>query len=272
MGIFDQSTPVNLVPEQDTTSETAELEYSEQEEQQEQTTEEQLEQEEHLEEEETDPEGHSEELIAGKFKSQADLINAYKNLKRKLHQPPQQQQLQQTQQQQPQSQEWTEDQRDAVIRAFNDDPIGTINYFAQQAANQVINPLQQERAFERTISNIEKVASTYPQVNTEDGIGQLMSRVNEIAQDFGNPNLAKSPTPRVLEMAARELWGNQSTAQLYQQAKAAGRQEAEASRRAKTGLQAPSNTKPKQTEKSPADAVADAIVAAGRRGGGLFSR
>jgi hypothetical protein len=265
MSIFGtESTPEDFVPAQDTTNELAEQEYSEPEEQPEFEAEQEEQYEEHSEEEQTDPEGHSDELIAGKFKSQEDLINAYKNLERKLHAPQQQQQP--TQQQQ-QSQMWTEDQRDAVINAFNNDPIGTINYFAQQAVTQAVNPLQQERAFERTIANIEKVAQSYAQVNTEDGMSQLMTRVNEIAQDFGNPNLAKAPTPRVLEMAARELWGNTSTAQLYQQAKAAGRQEAEAARRAKTGLAAPSNIKPKQAPRTTGDSIRDGILAASRNSG-----
>lgn len=264
MSIFDsQSTPVDFVPEQDTTNNSAERDDQEYQGEEEEQYDDQHE--EHTDDEETDPSGHSEELIAGKYRTQEDLINAYKALERKLHAPQQPPQQQEQPQYQPRQMS-VEEQRDEVIRMLNEDPIGTLNYFV----NQAVNPIQQERAMDRTIANIEKIGMSYAQVNSEEGLGQLLGKVKEIAEDFGNPNLSRNPTPRVLEMAAKELWGTQSMSQVYQQAKAAGRQEADASRRAKAGLAAPGSTKPREAPKTAGDSIREGILAASR-GSGLFS-
>lgn len=94
---------------------------------------------------------------------------------------------------------------------------------------------------------------------------QLFGRVNEIAQEFGNPDLARNPSQRILRMAATELFGD-SKAQLYEKAKQKGREEAEASRQAKKGLAAPSTgaKKPADKPKTEEEMIADNIVAAGR--------
>lgn len=259
MSIFGQSTPVDFTPELDTVEETAELE-SHEEQYEEPEIEEQPE-----EQADSEPE-QSEELIAGKFKTQEDMVKAYKNLERQFHDS-----RQKPAAQTPAPQSYDGDPNEAILDALNRDPIGTLNYFVQQGVQQALAPLQEERSTDRLTANIDKVAQDYKQVYTEGGMTELFAKIGEIAQEFGNPSMVNSPTPRVLRMAAEELWGKQSMSQVYQQALQQGRQQAEESRRAKAGLSAPGNAKPKETPKSEADHIADSIVNAGRRGG-LFGR
>ncbi|MNL55107.1 hypothetical protein D3C87_1784870 [compost metagenome] len=93
-----------------------------------------------------------------------------------------------------------------------------------------------------------------------------MERVSEIAEGFGNPGLAANPPKRILDMAARELYGD-SKAKVYQQAKQKGRQEAEAARSKKAGLSAPTGSK-KAPAVTPEQQIVNDILGAG--GGGIF--
>lgn len=261
MSIFQQSTPEDFAPEQDTVEVEAELESTDEEqfeEQQEQEVESEPEQ------EEADPQGHSEELLAGKYKTPEDLVKGYKELERRFHA---QRQTQQQPQQPVQQDPYAEDPNEIIYRALQENPAAVIDHFVKQA----LAPIHEERTNQQLASNIGQVAQDFKQLYTDEGQEAYFGKIQEIANDLGNPNLAKNPSPRVLRMAAEELWGKQSVAQVYQQAKQAGRQEAEQARQAKFGLNAPKSTKPKETPKTPEETIADNIVSAGRKGG-LFGR
>lgn len=250
MSMFDETTPEAESP--DTGHEEVEAVEAETQEETEEVQ---------TEEETVSEEEHTEELYAGKYKSVEDLVKGYKNLEKSFHESRQQK----PQREQPQQiyQEENEIQRDAVIRMLNDDPIGTINFFVGQATA----PLQQERETQQLTRNFENITKEYRDIiKSDEDIKGLFDKVNEIAQEVGNPNLAKNPSARVLKMAAMELWGD-SKATLYEKAKKAGRDEAEAARRAKVGLSAPAGAKPKDTPKTPEEMIADSIVSAGTRKG-----
>lgn len=213
-------------------------------------------------EQDADPDGHSDELLAGKYKSVDELVKGYKNLETQFHKG-RQQPL--TQQQQPQ--ETAEDFNDRVYNAFNKDPAGTINYLVQQQLQQALAPIHQERQLGSLTKNIEPIANEYTQLHTDEGAEQFFSKVREIADDLGNPELIKNPSQRVLRMAAAELWGSESKAQIFDKAKEQGRKEAEDIRRNKLGVAVSVTKKPNETPKTEADLIRDSIRAAGNRGG-----
>lgn len=208
------------------------------------------------------------EKILGKFKSVDDLAKAYKSLERSFHQSRQPQQRQPATTQTPAPQPGGEEHpNDLVQRAFATDPVGTINYFVQQA----LAPYQEQRESESLTRNIESIGKQYAkQLGAEGGMQKYFDKIAEIAQDFGNPALVRNPSPRVLRMAAEELWGGETRQQVYDKAKAAGRQEAETTRQAKKGLQAPSGAKQQQQPVSEEEAIRQGILAAGRGGGSLL--
>ena len=272
MDIFQPST----TPEP-TSPEGQEVEGAELESQQPEESQEQLEgQETHEGNEETDqnddeqspPEDGQDELILGKFKSVEDMAKAYRNLekqftKNRMQQKPEPQAQQQTGQ--------LEDPNEVFWNAFQNDPLGTIQYLAGHVVQQQTAPIIEQRQTERVLQDLDKLSQEYQQVATPDGLQQWKQKMIEIAEeDFGNPSLADNPSPRLMKLAAQELWGD-SKAALYQKAKQKGREEAEQARRAKQGLSAPSGAKPKETPKSAEEQIADSIVNAGRRGG-IFGR
>lgn len=220
----------------------------------------------------SDDDDHSEQdedgLILNKFKSQQDLINAYRNLEREFHKNRQQPPSQPQQPAAPTTPANTEDPAEMFFQSFRENPLGTLNYLIESAVQQRTAPIYEQRADETLAKNIESIATEYKQVNSADGMGKLFDRVREIAEDLGNPSLARNPNQRILRMAAAEVFGD-TRQKLYDKAKAAGRQEAESTRQSKRALGAPSATKPKQTEapKSEADLIRESIRAAGARSG-----
>mgnify|MGYP006976775290 CR=1 FL=1 len=226
------------------------------------------------EEEDAPPEGQGDNgLILGKFKTQEDLAKAYLNLQAEFTRQRMQQSGGQQQSQQPQmpaqQQGGQPDVQQLFWERFKVDPIGAIQAVAQYVAQQQTAPLVEERRTAAVSQSLEAVAKEYRQIQTPEGMKQLFERVNEIAQELGNPALAQHPTQRVLRMAASELWGD-TKAQVYQKAKQAGRVEAERTRQSKVGLAAQGGARrPLEGEKTTEQEIKEAILAAGK-GGGLF--
>lgn len=211
------------------------------------------------------------DLILGKFKSQDDLANAYLNLHREFTKSRQQgQQQPPTPQGQQSATNGQADPSQAFWQHFQQDPLSTIQYLINNAVQSQTAPIIEQRQTDTLRQNIAAVAKEYGQINSEDGVKQLFAKVGEIAQELGNPDLAKSPSQRILRMAAAEAFG-ETKQQLYNKAKSEGRQAAEAARQRKRGLEAPKGTNPKAKEQplSEEDTIRQSILAAGR-GGGFF--
>lgn len=221
-----------------------------------------------------DGQAQTDPVAALGFKSAEEMANSYRELRKSYTQSRQQlagTQAPQGQQQPPaQSGQGAQDMNAAFWNEFQQDPLGTMRYLIQQATGQAItqhvNPLVERQQNEQLSRNIESVAKDYRQINTPDGMQSLMERVAEIAEGFGNPGLAANPPKRILDMAARELYGD-SKAKVYQQAKQKGRQEAEAARSKKAGLSAPTGSKKAPTV-TPEQQIINEIFGAG--GGGIF--
>lgn len=196
----------------------------------------------------------SEELLLGKFKSTDDLMKAYTELQKTFTQS----------RQQPKQQPVDNEQ---LLDAYDRDPLSTINYLVQQGIQQALSPIHQERQMESLTKNFDVVAKDYKQLHSDDGVGQLFEKIQEIAQDMGNPELVKNPSQRVVRMAAQELWGGETKAKVYQSAHEQGRQEAESMRKQKQGLAVTATKKPNEAPKSEADHIIDGMMAAsGKRG------
>lgn len=255
MSIFEASTPVDISPELDTEIDTAEEEIHEEE------VNEEYEQEELAEEqEESDSqEEQSEQLLAGKFKTQDDLVKAYKNLERSFHESRQKpQQQQQQHQEEYQDNPYQDDPNDVVLRALQEDPIGTLRYFSEQAQ-------MDERKSAQYGNTLNEIATNYKSnIRSEDDLRTLNEKYWEIASELG---VKDNKSSRIMKLAADELWGKQSMAQVYKQAEQAGIQKANEARKAKLGLNAPSNSKLKETPKTQEDLIAESIVSAGSRKG-----
>lgn len=264
MTIFNPSTPADESPELGHEEEAAETFENEQEEEQFDEAVE-GEHEEHTEDGEPSEEEHGDQLLAGKYKSVEDLVSGYKNLERQFHQSRQQQQTQQVPQQF-QQQEQPMDYNEVFWEQFRENPLSTMQYLIDNAVNSRTAPIYEQRQNEVMARNIQDVAKEYAQVNSEEGMSQLFGRVQEIAQELGNPQLATNPTPRILRMAAQEAFGD-TKAQLYQKAKQAGRTEAENARRTKQGLPSTQTAKKQEQQKTEEDLVRESIRNAGRRGG-----
>lgn len=207
-------------------------------------------------------EEQSEELIGGQFKSTEDLLKSYRELQKTFTKD-----RQQTKQEQPQEQLNTDDYNDRIIDSFNRDPAGTINYLVQQQLNSALAPINQERQVESLTKNFDPIAKEYKQLHSDEGVNQLFSKISELAQDFGNPELVKNPTQRIMRMAAAELWGGETKAKIHQSALEQGRQEAENLRKQKQGLAVTTTKKPNEAPKTEADHIIDGMFAAsGKRG------
>lgn len=210
------------------------------------------------------------DLILGKFKSQDDLANAYLNLQREFTKSRQPQSQQPAQSQTTAQQLGTPEQAALFKQQFEQNPLGVMQYLIDHAVAARTAPIQEQRQTDILTKNINDVAKEYKQVGTEEGMKQLFGKVAEIAEDLGNPTLAKNPTARVLRMAAAEAFGDTKQA-VYNKAKQEGRKEAEAARAAKKGLPAArTGAKAKVTNEqqlSPEDEIRQGIMAANGRGG-----
>lgn len=221
---------------------------------------------EEVEKETTETDSHEEqsELIGGKFKSTEDLLKAYQNLQSQFTKERQQSKQQQ---EQPQQRIDPDEYTERILDAFQRDPAGTINYLVQQQLNSALAPIQQERQLDSLTKNFDVVAKEYTQLHSDEGMGQLFQKIQEIADEFGNPELVRNPSQRVVKMAAQELWGGETKAKVYQSAMEKGRQQAEEMRRAKQGVAVQVTQKPKEQPKNEADLIRDGIISAGVSGG-----
>lgn len=269
MSIFD-STPVTESPETGHEEETAEVEMQEETAEiagEEETTEE-------ISDEtvESDPnEGHSEELLAGKYKSVDDLVKGYKELHKQFTQArmqnsqTQQQPIQQQTAQQ--QQQYDKDPNEIIWDALQRDPMGTLNYLIENAVQQRTAPLIEEREVNTFTRNFEPVAKQYAhQFSQEGAMDSYIAKVHEIADEFGRPELKQNPTPRMMKMAAEELWGD-SKAAIYQKGVQDARQQQDAARRAKQGVAVQTSKKPQTQPKSEEDLIREGILNAGVRRG-----
>jgi hypothetical protein len=159
---------------------------------------------------------------------------------------------------------------DAFWQDMSSDPLGTISKITQQnamlIAQQYVAPIYEERAMSALGKNLESIGKDYPQIADPKAMQTLFNKVSEIAQEVGNPQLAQYPSPRILKLAAQELYGK-NTAKVYQQAKKAGQEEALNNIRQKQGLSVNAGVKPQQANKTIEEQIADNIVSAGRKGG-----
>lgn len=227
------------------------------------------------EEEETDPDdGNSDpKLLAGKYKTVDELVNGYQNLQREFTKSRQPQGQQQPAMQTPVQPVGTEEQSKQFWEVFQQNPLGTMQYLIENAVAARTAPIHEQRETDALSRNIDALSKEYKQVGTEDGMSKLFGKVQEIAQELGNPNLAKNPTARILRLAASEAFGDTKQA-VYNKAKQEARKEVEATRSAKKNLPAArTGTKPKITNEqplSPEDEIRQGILAAGRGGRGLL--
>lgn len=199
-------------------------------------------------------EEQSEELLMGKFKTTDDLMKAYTELQKSFTQSRQQKPVEQVDNEQ-------------LLDAYDRDPLNTINYLVQQGIQQALSPIHQERQVESLTKNLEPIAKEYKQMHSDEGVNQLFQKISEISQDFGNPELVRNPTQRIIKMAAAELWGGETKAKIHQSALEQGRQEAIDSRRQKQGLAVTTTKKPNEAPKTEADHIIDGMFAAsGKKG------
>lgn len=114
----------------------------------------------------------------------------------------------------------------------------------------------------RINSGIDALIPRYPEIATEEGFALFSDKIRELQNDMGTRKLSD----RILKMAAAEVWPESKT-QLYQTAKAKGKQEALDNIRAKQGVTTTTTKKPNEQPKSLEDQIADNIMNAGRSGG-----
>lgn len=204
----------------------------------------------------------SEELIGGQFKSTEDLLKSYRELQKTFTKD-----RQQTKQEQPEVQINSDEYNNQLLDAYDRDPLNTINFLVQQGIQQALSPIHQERQVESLTKNFDPIAKEYKQLHSDEGVNQLFGKISELAQDFGNPELVKNPTQRIMRMAAAELWGGETKAKIHQSALEQGRQDAENLRKQKQGLAVTTTKKPNEAPKTEADHIIDGMFAAsGQKG------
>jgi len=115
----------------------------------------------------------------------------------------------------------------------------------------------------RINADIDSMIPDYPDLATNEGFYMFANKVQEIRDDLG----AQKITTRILKMAAKEIWGEDNKAKLYQSAKAKGKQEALDNIKAKQGVNTVISKKPNEQPKSLEEQLADQIMGAGRSGG-----
>lgn len=145
------------------------------------------------------------------------------------------------------------------------DPRGAIERVAMAKAQEMVAPFWQAEAEKNYGVNLQAVAKEYPAVQTEEGYAKFAAAVKEMAAAWGAPHLLYNPPPELLDAAAKKTFGP-GPGRLYQQGREKGRQEALDNLRSKQGLAA-NTIKPKKEQKTPEEAYAESIMAAGRRRG-----
>lgn len=160
----------------------------------------------------------------------------------------------------------TEDLTTQFWDTFSKNPIGVIQQLVNMGVEAKTAPIFEQQFKAELNQKIGKLAKEYDQLNTTDGMIALAGKVQEIAEELGNPSLAQRPTQRILKMAAQEAFGDSKT-KLYQTAKAKGKQEALETIKTKQGITETTGKKAQEQPKSIEEQIADSIVSAGRRGG-----
>ena len=122
---------------------------------------------------------------------------------------------------------WEEFQRDPVnvLFRFADSVADQRLQNYQQQVEQMVAPIYESQAAQAYAKNMESIAKIHPELRTPEGYQQFNEKVHEIVNEVGNPNLIYNTPKRILDMAAKELFGD-TGARLYQKAKAQGKEEA----------------------------------------------
>lgn len=220
--------------------------------------------------------GQGDGLILGKFKTQGDLVKAYQNLERAYTQQRQGGGQQPSQDAPSASQQPGQNQRAELTNIFwerfKSDPLAAMEAVVSHMVDNRTAPIFEKDRTNALSSNLQTIAKEYRQAGTEEGLRQLLGKVQEIAEDVGNPDLIRNPSERVLRMAAREAFGD-TAAKAFAKGKEAGRTESERTRASKANAAVRAGGKGgKQTEepKTPEQTMKEAILAAGQGGGGIF--
>lgn len=220
--------------------------------------------------------GQGDGLILGKFKTQGDLVKAYQNLERAYTQQRQGggQQLSQDSPATPQQpgQNQRAELTNVFWERFKADPLAAMEAVVSHMVDNRTAPIFEKDRTNTLSSNLQTIAKDYRQAGTEEGLKQLLGKVQEIAEDVGNPDLIRNPSERVLRMAAREAFGD-TAAKAFAKGKEAGRVDSERARASKANAAVRAGGKGSKQAgeaKSPEQEIADAILAAGKGGGGIF--
>jgi hypothetical protein len=233
-------------------------------------------------EEVTEEDSPSEKTEQGE-EPEFDYSKAYRELRKDYTRKAQElaelkrQQLQMAPQYMPGQEQDFEQLNERFWQEFQQNPTEMLYRFADSVANQrlqqmeqqmqqLIAPIYEDKASREYRRNMEGLTKTHPQIKTEEGYQQFVQRVQEIAQELGNPNLVYNPPKRILDLAAKELFGDTGT-KLYQRAVAKGKEEALNNIRTKQGLGTSNGAKPKTQPKSIEEQIAESIVNSGRSGG-----
>lgn len=258
MGMFDNDTITDEFFTSDAEQVKEELAESEQEELEEN---EELDTNEHVDSDEdtSTTEQVESTLLAGKFKSQDDLVNAYKNLEREFTKSRQTKQTTTTQEQTTQQTQQSQgDPNELFWTNFQQDPLGMLSYLVNESVSQITKPIHEKEAYQTLGKDIDSLAKEYKQIQSEEGLSNLFNKAQEIASSLGNEQMARNP--RILKMAAIEAFGD-SKAEVYKKAKEEGKKEADEVRRTKQEMSTvTSSKKPVEKAKTQEDLITDAIL------------
>lgn len=206
-----------------------------------------------------------ETLLAGKFKTPDELAKSYLELQKKFTQTSQQ--AKQPNHQGSEQQAGDADMEEVFWNQFQQNPLSTMRYLMDNVIAARMEPITAKEQATELGRMMDPIAKEFKQVRTEEGMNQLFAKIGEIAVEMGNPQLANNPSPRILRLAAQELYGDGKAA-LINSAQEAGREAAEALRRNKQNVNINTNSKkaPQAAPKSAADTIKEGILSSGNSG------
>lgn len=208
--------------------------------------------------------GQDEELLAGKFKTPAELAKSYLELQKKFTQTAQQVK-QQPNQQVPEQQAGNADLEEVFWNEFQNNPLRTMQYLIDNVVAAKTAPITAREQESELGRLMDPIAKEFKQVRSEEGMTALFEKIGEIALEMGNPQLAQHPNQRLMRMAAQELYGDGKAA-LIASARDAGREEADATRRNKQSVNVNTSGKkaPQAAPKSAAESIQEGILSSGK--------
>lgn len=159
-----------------------------------------------------------------------------------------------------------------IPEEYKDDPaLKLIEQMIEAKVAERTADIRQKQEQDVLESKLSAVAREFPALRESQNVNKLAQKAFEIARDLGNPQLAKNPSPRLLKMAAQELFGD-TKARVYEKGRADGASKANGSA-IKDSLNPVSTGAAlgKEPQKGPEDLLAEMIVNAGK-GSGIFKR